>query len=300
MIHYHTLKPAERTFAGEIARHSGDETRIYKTVGEEQLRIALYYPPQYEPKHQQYPLLVLVHGGGWQSRQIFDDQPHWSGDHLGFLARYYAQKGYLCASIDYRMMRENGQATGYELIDLCDDCQDAVAYLKNHADELAIDREKTVVLGESAGGYLAVALVTLPWMDTAFFKSAVIVNGITDLTVPYWNSRLREKSAHSRLQGLSFAEQMILMSCTSYVTKATCPTMLLHGMKDGAVPFFHSQKFYDMLAKSGQRTRFDIFEDTNHAFLLAEYMQRNGKPLDAADIAVQGIDEWLTEQFGQA
>ncbi len=295
MIHYHKLSPAQNTFSDDIARHSGDDVRVYKTVGDEPLRIALYYPPGYDPKNR-YPLLVLVHGGGWQSRQVFEDQPCWSGDHLGFLARRYAEQGYLCASIDYRMMRENGQAQGYELIDLCDDCQEAVAYLKEHADEMGVDLERTAVLGESAGGYLAAAMVTLPWMDRDFFKAAIIVNGITDLTTPYWCTRLCPTSAHPRLKGLSFEEQKILMSCTSHITKDTCPTLLMHGTKDGAVPFFHSQKVHDLLQFADVPVRLDIMEDTNHAFLLAEYYQKLGKPLDALDIARQCMDEWLHEQ----
>ncbi len=51
-------------------------------------------------------------GGGWTSRTVFEDQRAWAGDHLGYLARYYADKGYISVSIDYRLMRENGEADG--------------------------------------------------------------------------------------------------------------------------------------------------------------------------------------------
>lgn len=124
MVNYRRLEETRDDFSSAMARHSGDETRVYKTVGDEKLRISLYYPRDYDPARR-YPLLVCVHGGGWASRKVFPDQEEWAGDYLGFLARRYAERGCLCASIDYRLMRGDGKTPGYELIDLYEDCADA-------------------------------------------------------------------------------------------------------------------------------------------------------------------------------
>lgn len=295
MIRHFPLYAKEMDFSHEIARHSGDRSIVYKEINGQKLLLSLFEPPEYGAT-EKYPLLALVHGGGWQGRKIFPDQLDWAGDYLGFLARRYAEKGWLCACIDYRLMRENGQAAEYELIDLYADCTDAVIWLKRHAAELRLDLSRTAVLGESAGGYLAAALVTLPMGDPEFFKSAVLVNAITDLSDPRWGQRIAARSAHPLLREKSEAEKIALMSPTVHITAQTCPTLLLHGERDGVVFPFHSLKFYDLLNACGVKTELDFIADTSHAFLLAEYMQERRAPICAASVAAAQIDAWLAEQ----
>ena len=292
MVNYRRLEETREDFSSAMARHSGDETRVYKTVGGEKLRVSLYYPRDYDTTRR-YPLFVFVHGGGWTSRKTFSDQDEWAGDYLGFLARRYAERGCLCASVDYRLMRGEGQEASYELIDLYEDCADAVDYLRVHADELGIDAQRTAVLGESAGGYLAAALVTLPIRDHSFFKTAILVNPITDLFDPRWGARVAEESAHPVLAELSGPEKRALLSPACHITEETCPTLLLHGARDGVVFPFHALKYHDLLAACGREARLELIEDTDHAFMLGEYMLENGKPLSALDCGVRAIDEWL-------
>ena len=292
MVNYRRLGAAREDFSAAMARHSGDETRVYKTVNGEPLRIALYYPPDYDPARR-YPLLALIHGGGWASRKTFPDQDAWSGDYLGFLARRYAERGCLCASVDYRLMCGDGQQAGCELIDLYEDCADAADYLRAHMDELRADPQRTAVLGESAGGYLAAALVTLPLREHSFFRTAILINPITDLFDPRWGARVAEESAHTALAGLSGPQKRALLSPVCHITPETCPALLLHGARDGVVFPFHALKYHDLLAACGREARLELIEDTDHAFMLGEYMLENGKPLSALDCGVRAIDEWL-------
>ena len=295
MIRHLNLPAAAMDFSRYIARHSGDRNVVYKEINEQKLLLSLFEPPEYGAERL-YPLLVLVHGGGWQGRKIFTDQADWAGDYLGFLARRYAEKGWLCACIDYRLMRENGQAAGYELIDLYEDCTDATVWLKNHAAELRIDLARTAVLGESAGGYLAAALITLPMGDVSFYKSAILVNAITDLSDMRWGERVAARSAHPLLKEKSEAEKIALLSPTAHITAQTCPTLMLHGEQDSVVFPFHSVKFHDLLNACNVETELDFIQDTNHAFLLAEYMQENHVSLQAAVTAAVQIDAWLDKQ----
>ncbi len=284
MMTTHPLIPGDMTFEQEIARHSGDKTVSYKAAPDRDLLISFFHPDGYAPEKQKYPLFVFVHGGGWQGRKLFPDQADWAGDYLGFLARYYADHGFLCASIDYRLMREGGQQSGYQLTDLTADCMDAVEHLRSHADELGVDGERTVVLGESAGGHLAGVLST----QSDFFRAAVLVNPITDLMDMKWGKYLPANAAPAE----SLSRRL---SPLAHVRPDTCPTLLLHGAEDSVVSPQHSISFHEKMLECGNRADLHLIENTNHAFLLAEYMQEGGKPLDAARIAVRVIDEWLAD-----
>ena len=89
-----------------------------------------------------HPTIFFIHGGGWSSRMIFNDQEEWAGDHLGYLARYYADKGYIGVSIDYRLLQDMGQKERFQLIDLYDDCRDALDYVLERAGVYGIDMSK--------------------------------------------------------------------------------------------------------------------------------------------------------------
>ena len=288
MIVQHPLRRGERAFESEIARHSGDEVRVFKKAKGQELLLSFHYPAGYDPAGR-YPLFVFVHGGGWQGRKVFPDQEAWSGDYLGFLARYYADRGFLCAGIDYRLMREGGQAAGYEMMDLLEDCMDAVEYLKDHADELGADLDRAAVTGESAGGHLAGMLAT----QTDFFKTAVLVNPVTDFTDEKWNPLLPVRPRHPALKGVKRKDVINLFSPARQVRPGTCPTLILHGARDTVVNPKHAQAFCDAMTECGNEAALHWIEDTDHAFLLAEYMKELNRPLDAANIAVDVIDEWL-------
>ena len=159
MILHESDSRAQCDFAPEIAAHSGDESVVYKRVGQEPLYLSLYFPP-HGGQDGMRPILLLVHGGGWRGKKVFPEQPHWMGDYLGFLARYYAEQGYFCASIDYRLLGQPGPERENELIDLYEDCMDAAEYVRRHAADWHADARRMLVLGESAGGYLAAAMAT--------------------------------------------------------------------------------------------------------------------------------------------
>lgn len=269
MICHIALPEEEMDFSAEIARHSGDRSLVYREVNGQKLLISLYEPPGYDAAGS-YPLLMLVHGGGWEGRKVFDDQADWAGDYLGFLGRYFAGKGWLCASVDYRLMREKGRAAGYELIDLCEDCAQAAAYLARHARELGVD----------------LALTTLPLGQQAFFKAAVLVNAITDLSDPKWGQRAAVHSAHPLLEGKGRAEQIELLSPVAHLTGRTCPALLVHGEEDTVVSPLHSLKYHDRLEAAGVQAQLDLIERTDHAFLLVEYARERGVSLRAAEFPV--------------
>ena len=275
-------------------RHSADEVLTYKKVGNTPISLGIYYPKGYQ-KGKKYPLFVFVHGGGWGSHKIFSDQNgKWAGDYLGFLARYYAEKGYISVSIDYRLMQQNGQIDGYGIIDLYEDCFDAVQYLQTNQDKYGMDFSNSVVLGESAGGHLAAALSTFSYKGKPVFKKAILVNAITDLSDLSWSKVVPKNTNNAHLKNLTYAQRTKFLSPIDHIDATTCSTLLIHGTADTVVdPNKHSVAYNDKMFANGRNSELHLINDINHAFLLAEYMVERKLLYAAANTSIGIIDQWL-------
>lgn len=114
---------------------------------------------------------------------------------------------------------------------------------------------------------------------------------------PYWCRHIAAQSAHPLLKERSEVEKIALLSSTQHISPETCPTLMLHGEQDSVVYLLHSMKFYDLLNACGVKTELDFIVNTNHAFLLAEYMRELRAPLLAASTAFPQIDVWLEKQL---
>ena len=88
------------------------------------------------------PLLVLVHGGGFLYGDSQTRQAQW-------MYRCFRQRGYACASINYRLAQEAPWPAAIE------DVKAALRFLRANAASYGIDADRFAIWGESAGGYLA-------------------------------------------------------------------------------------------------------------------------------------------------
>src|SRR5581483_6004784 len=108
------------------------------------LRLDLYLAP--DGTKTLHPLVIFVHGGGWQSGHTrhsgaFENWP-------GVLASI-AARGYVVTSLEYRL---SGEAPFPAAIQ---DVKAAIRWLRAHAAEYGIDKTRAVIWGGSAGGQLA-------------------------------------------------------------------------------------------------------------------------------------------------
>ena len=101
-----------------------------------------------------YPVVIAVHGGGWQvgSRASYASWGHW-----------LAARGVALYAVTYRLSKP-GQPTYPQAVH---DLRAAVQFIKARASALQVDAEKVALMGDSAGGHLA-ALVALAGDDPAF------------------------------------------------------------------------------------------------------------------------------------
>lgn len=114
------------------------------------LDMDLYYPA--EPDSLPHPLLVLIHGGAFYNG-------HKQAEGYPEMGRHFAERGYVVASINYRLgfkpLAADVERAGYRALQ---DAHAAVCYLIAHAKEFGIDTTKIFAAGTSAGAITALNL----------------------------------------------------------------------------------------------------------------------------------------------
>lgn len=203
----------------------------YKNVGGKSLQLDFYRPANTD---EILPLLVFVHGGGWKGGQ--------RSDYLPYLISY-AQKGYMTATVSYRLKRDSVYPAAVE------DVNDAVKWLFKNGEKYKYDANRIALIGGSAGAHL-VLLAAYDWdrvnrpaigSDSPYrkIKAVVDIYGPTDLTVPY----ARKQPLATGFIGHSYADRLDLYAAASPIRYAdeTAPrTLIFHGTSDDLVPVTQS------------------------------------------------------------
>ena len=98
------------------------------------------------------PLIIWMHGGGFK----FGSK---DAKGIKLWSKTFAQRGYVCAAINYRLSKKYPIFNFSELQKSCyyavQDAKMAVAYFKKHYKEYGIDPDKIILAGNSAGGMIA-------------------------------------------------------------------------------------------------------------------------------------------------
>ena len=212
------------------------------------------------------PLIIGIHGGGWQNG---------SKDGCPPLRNGYTERGYAVASINYRL---SGHAVFPAQIE---DCKAAIRWLRAHAEEYCLDPQRFGVWGSSAGGHL-VALVGTSGDVKAFdvganldqssrVQAACDYFGPTDfmvfVTTPGYETHATANSPEAKLIGGAVAEnrdKAARANPITYVSQDDPAFLIVHGDKDPTVPINQSQLLYDALKQAGVSVHFHTIKDAGH------------------------------------
>ena len=202
------------------------------------------------------PIVVVIHGGGWRSGQRSVPSS---------LNRYLAARGYLVASIDYRL------APHHRFPAAIDDVDDAVAWLKENAASLGGDPRRIVLIGRSAGGHLA--LLAAYRTKDPDVKGVVAFYPGTDLRFAWANPSnplvLDTRAVLGDFLGGgpdAFGKAYDAASAYDFAGKESPPTLLLHGTRDELVAVMQSRRLAEKLRAANVRSRLIELPWATHAF----------------------------------
>jgi acetyl esterase/lipase len=215
-----------------------------------------------------FPTILAIHGGGFRAR---------SKNLYTQMAGPLTELGYAVVSIDYRLAPEDSYPAQVEDV-FC-----ARAWIhENHA-TYGLDDEHVIVMGDSAGGYLAAMLGTietpsaylencphtLPASD--WIQAAVVFYGFYDFTSVDGYPHADIKSGLEPYWGAEFSEippeTLAEMSPMSWVDGSEPPFLLIHGVSDTAIPSWMSEDFATALEESGVEAELLLIE-ASHAFII--------------------------------
>lgn len=227
------------------------------------------------------PVVVYIHGGGWLFGHPNVQHPHLAA--MALFDKLHAA-GYAVARASYRLSAEGRFPT--QLHDL----KAAIRYLRHHATCFGIDAARIGVIGESAGGHLAVllGLDTPPEFEgevgitgpASKVQAVVSWYGITDfLTLdaqripgsPFTHDTA--ESASSRLLGQTISanpDAARAASPVTWVTADAAPCLIQHGTDDLVVPPGQGRELFEMLQASGVPAEFSPVAGASHCFVGAD------------------------------
>ncbi|MCG3178833.1 MAG: Acetyl esterase [Phycisphaerae bacterium] len=225
------------------------EQVTYAHAGGRDLPAMLYRPRR--PSVTLWPAVVYLHGGGWQ------------GGDRGQFARHAAfltTLGIAGLCVTYRL---SGEACWPACFD---DARAAVAWLREHADELGVDGRRIASCGGSAGGHLA-ALLAVRGAGASAVAAAVCFNPV--LRVPRGeNGKLARESEVKLLGGGpdEMPDRYREASPLAHVSPACPPMLLLHGQRDEIVSIEDPQQFEQAMRRVGARCELEAYPDVGHGW----------------------------------
>lgn len=236
------------------------DVKVYKDLayvpgGHYRQKLDIYVPAE---GGGPFPLIVWIHGGAWKQ-----------GSKDGCIPLPWLQKGFVIASIDYRLSQDAKFPAQIE------DCKAAVRWLRAHAKQYNIDRDHVIAWGDSAGGHLAALLGTAgdaaewepgPPAESSRVQGVIDWYGRADLTRVCMDPAMSEHPVAQLIGGSGnrALETARKASPITYVSKDDPPFLIMHGDADNTVPFRQSKAFADALKEAGVPVTLIVLNGVGH------------------------------------
>ncbi|HEX9933040.1 MAG TPA: alpha/beta hydrolase [Allosphingosinicella sp.] len=200
------------------------------------------YVPRRRPSGP-LPLVLFFYGGNWAAgmRQGY-----------GFAGRALASRGFVAAVPDYRLVPE------FRFPAFLEDGAAALRRLRQEAGRFGADPARSVVVGHSAGAYIASMLALDPqWLG----PERPALRGFAGLAGPY--DFLPLDTAATRV-AFGKAEDLDATQPINFVSPDAPPALLLHGLQDRTVALRHSRELARRLEAAGAEAEVRLYPRLGH------------------------------------
>jgi acetyl esterase/lipase len=246
-----------------VSLAGGTYTNIaYCTMDGEQVRMDVYIPDASKPRP--LPVAVHVHGGGWTSGSKS------SGSRFAEMMPLLLQRGYLVASLDYRL----APATKYPA--QIQDVKCAIRHLRARASRYGLNADRIGAWGGSAGGQLVSLLGTADEsagfddagnfpQESSEVQAVVAISAITDFTHP---EELNDDYSRAfRTWPDPESPEMIEASPVTHISPDDAPFFLIVGEDDDLVLPAQSERMHALLQGAGVSSRLLTVLNADHDLL---------------------------------
>ena len=241
----YTFNPGEQPVNAHI---SNKPLRL--KYGPEPLQFGDLYLPNSPGTH---PIIILIHGGYWRAR--------YGLDLMNGLAEDLAQRGYIAWNIEYRRVGDPGGGWPGTLLDVAL----ATDYIRTLAPTYAVNLQRVIPIGHSAGGHLAFWLAARPRIPLFAPNSpligsqqpndkegiatplalagAISLAGVVDLAMA-WRLNLSNGAVVELLGGsITDVPERYAAASPAAMLPLGVPQVLIHGTHDENAPLQVSQSY---------------------------------------------------------
>mgnify|MGYP004587242141 FL=1 len=245
---YTDKKPNENGYTADDET-AGQYGELYKTS---EPRFDLYLPEGVENA----PVILSCPGGGYRYISIGNEGIN--------VAEYFVPRGYAVAVLKYRL------PNGHTEVPLTDACR-AMEILRDSADAWHIDKNKTGVIGFSAGGHLAATLCTKYTSAKARPDFGILVYPVISMD----ESITHKGSCRLLLGEQSSDTKRDMWSADKCVSDDTPPCFIVACQDDKTVPVENSIRMYQALTAHHVYTEMILLPTGGHGWGFArQFPQR--------------------------
>jgi acetyl esterase/lipase len=208
------------------------------------------------PALKNRPTVIIIHGGGWIG-----------GDKESMLDQFclpFIQHDFVVANVEYRLAKSAPAPAAVN------DVLKAAQWVESHAADYKIDAGRIIVLGNSAGGHLALLAGMLP-AGNGFgpvIKISGVINfyGIADVAEQLEGPNRQSYASTWIPEQPDRMELARQLSPMMYLRKGLPPVLAIHGDADPTVPYDQSVRLAKALKAAGDDAELITVPGGKHGF----------------------------------